>query len=134
MPETQLAATAAYYFPVNWFGGGEYYVSGSLQHIGDRITQPSDQVAGAGDFAHGLTFGGATGDEVTSVDLVLDSYETLNLRTGYIKDNWELALYINNVTDENAFLSFNRERGGRARLAYFVTTPRTTGLVYRMRF
>jgi outer membrane receptor protein involved in Fe transport len=134
VPETQLAATAAYYFPVNWFGGGEYYVSGSLQHIGDRITQPSDQVAGAGDFAHGLTFGGATGDEVTSVDLVLDSYETLNLRTGYIRDNWELALYINNVTDENAFLSFNRERGGRARLAYFVTTPRTTGLVYRMRF
>jgi len=134
VPETQLAATAAYYFPVDWFGGGEYYVSGSLQHIGDRITQPSDQVPGAGDFAHGLTFGGATGDEVTSVDLVLDSYETLNLRTGYIKDNWELALYMNNVTDENAFLSFNRERGGRARLAYFVTPPRTTGLLYRVRF
>jgi outer membrane receptor protein involved in Fe transport len=134
VPETQLAATAAYYFPVDWIGGGEYYVSGSLQHIGDRITQPSDQVPGAGDFAHGLTFGGATGDEVTSIGLVLDSYETLNLRTGFIKDNWELALYMNNVTDENAFLSFNRERGGRARLAYFVTTPRTTGLVYRVRF
>jgi outer membrane receptor protein involved in Fe transport len=134
VPETQLAATAAYYFPVDWFGGGEYYVSGSLQHIGDRISQPSDQVPGAGDFAHGLTFGGATGDEVTSVDLVLDSYETLNLRTGYIKDNWELALYMNNVTDENAFLAFNREREGRARLAYFVNTPRTTGLVYRLRF
>jgi len=134
VPETQLAATAEYYFPVNWFGGGEYYVSGSLQHIGDRITQPSDQVPGAGDFAHGFTFGGATGDEVTSVDLVLDSYETLNLRTGYIKDNWEIALYMNNVTDENAFLAFNRERNGRARLAYFVTTPRTTGLLFRIRF
>ncbi|MGK2927030.1 MAG: TonB-dependent receptor [Lysobacterales bacterium] len=134
VPETQLAATAAYYFPVDWFGGGEAYLSGSLQYIDDRITQPSDQVAGAGDFGHGLTFGGATGAEVTSVDLVLDSYETLNLRTGYIKDNWELALYVNNVTDENAFLSFNRERGGRARLAYFVTTPRTTGILYRVRF
>ena len=134
VPETQLAATAAYYWPVDWFGGGETYVSGSLQYISDRITQPSDQVAGAGDFAHGLTFGGATGNEVTSVDLVLDSYETLNLRTGYIKGNWELELYMNNVTDENAFLSFNRERGGRARLAYFVTTPRTTGLLYRVRF
>ncbi len=134
VPETQFAATAAYYWPVDWFGGGEAYVSGSLQHIGDRITQPSDQVAGAGNFAHGLTFGGATGGEVTSIDLVLDSYETLNLRTGYMRDNWELTLYMNNVTDENAFLSFNRERGGRARLAYFVTTPRTTGLVYRMRF
>ncbi|RPH97347.1 MAG: TonB-dependent receptor [Lysobacterales bacterium] len=134
VPETQLAATAAYYWPVDWFGGGETYVSGSLQYIDDRITQPSDQVVGAGSFGHGLTFGGATGDEVTSVDLVLDSYETLNLRTGYIKDNWELTLYMNNVTDENAFLSFNRERGGRARLAYHVTTPRTTGLLYRVRF
>ena len=134
VPETQLAATAAYYWPVEWFGGGETYVSGSLQYIDDRITQPSDQVAGAGNFAHGLTFGGATGDEVTSTGLVLDSYETLNLRTGYIKDNWEIALYMNNVTDENAYLSFNRERGGRARLAYFLNTPRTTGLLYRVRF
>jgi outer membrane receptor protein involved in Fe transport len=134
VPETQLAATAAYYWGVDWFGGGEAYLSGSLQYIDDRITQPSDQVAGAGDFAHGLTFGGATGNEVTSVDLLLDSYETLNLRTGYIKDNWELALYMNNVTDENAYLSFNRERGGRARLAYFVNAPRTTGLLYRIRF
>jgi hypothetical protein len=41
---------------------------------------------------------------------------------------------MNNVTDENAFLAFNREREGRARLAYFVNTPRTTGLVYRLRF
>jgi hypothetical protein len=31
-------------------------------------------------------------------------------------------------------LSFNRERNGRARLAYFVNTPRTTGLMYRVRF
>jgi hypothetical protein len=30
------------------------------------------------------------------------------------KDSWGAVLYINNVGDENANLSFDRERGGRA--------------------
>ena len=109
-------------------------MTGSLQYIGDRITQPSDQMPGAGNFGHGFTFGGATGSEVTSLDLVLDAYTTLNLRTGYVRDSWEVVLYVNNVTDENADLAFNRERGGRARLAFFTNPPRTTGLLYRQRF
>ena len=129
--ETQFAATAAYHFPM---GSAEGYVTGSLQYIGDRITQPSDQMPGAGNFGHGFTFGGATGSEVTSLDLVLDAYTTLNLRTGYVRDSWEVVLYVNNVTDENADLAFNRERGGRARLAFFTNPPRTTGLLYRQRF
>jgi iron complex outermembrane receptor protein len=132
VPETQLAATAAYYFPLG--SGAEGYVSGSVQYIGDRITQPSDQVSGAGDFAHRWTFGGAPGTDVTSLDLWLDSYTTLNLRAGYLRDNWEIVLYVNNATDENADLSFNRERGGLARLAYFTNPPRTTGILYRQSF
>jgi outer membrane receptor protein involved in Fe transport len=114
--------------------GAEAYVSGSVQHIGDRITQPSDQVAGAGDFVSGLPFGGATGNEVTSLDLLLNSYETVNLSTGIARDQWEVMLYVNNLTDENANLSFDRERGGRARLGFRTNTPRTFGLTYRMRF
>jgi len=134
VPETQLAATATKYFPVDMFGGAEAYVAASYQHIGDRITQTSDQVPGAGTFAHGLTYGGATGDEATTVDLILDSYKTLNLSAGLIKDDWEVVLYVNNATDENANLSFNRERDGRARLAYFTNPPRSYGLTYRKRF
>lgn len=134
VPEVQLAATAAYYFPVNMAGGAEAYVSASYQHIGDRITQPSDQAVGAGMFSPGFTFGGATGNEVNTVDLELDAYQTLNLRAGLVKDDWEVVLYLNNATDENANLSFNRERGGRARLAYFTNPPRTLGLTYRQRF
>ena len=42
-----------------------------FQHIGDRITKPSDQVAGAGMFSPGFTFGGATGSEANMVDLEL---------------------------------------------------------------
>jgi len=135
VPEIQLAAAITYYFPVAMVGSGaEAYVSGSVQHIGDRITQPSDQVAGAGDFVSGLPFGGATGAEVTSLDLLLDSYETVNLSTGITRDQWEVMLYVNNLTDENANLSFDRERGGRARLGFRTNTPRTFGLTYRMRF
>ncbi len=132
--EVQFAAAATYFFEVGFGGGMDAYVSGSLQHVGDRITQPSDQVAGAGMFSSGLTFGGATGNEVTDVDLLLDSYETLNLSAGFAKENWEVVLYVNNATDENANLSFDRERGGRARLAYRTNPPRTTGITFRTRF
>jgi outer membrane receptor protein involved in Fe transport len=134
VPESQFAITATKFFPVDLAGGAEMYVAGSYQHIGDRITQPSDQIAGAGTFSHGLTYGGATGSESTTVDLILDSYDTMNLSAGLMKDNWEVVLYINNLTDENANLSFNRERGGRARLAYFTNPPRTVGLTFRNRF
>ena len=39
-----------------------------------------------------------------------------------------------NVTDEEADLSFDRERGGRARLGFNVNQPRTFGVTMRMKF
>ncbi len=135
VPKIQLAAAATYFFPFAMVGdGAEAYVSGSIQHVGNRITQPSDQVAGAGIFSSGLPFAGATGAEITTLDLLLASYETLNLSTGVTKDNWEVVLYVNNATDKNANLSFDRERGGRARLGFRTNTPRTFGVTYRMRY
>ena len=134
VPELQLAATANYSFRVNWFGGSDAYIYAGLQHVGDRITQPSDQVPGAGAFVSALPYAGATGNEVTMIDLELDPYTLLNLRFGIIKDKWEAALYVNNVTDENAALSFDRERGGRARLGFRVNQPRTIGVVIRRTF
>jgi len=38
------------------------------------------------------------------------------------------------VADENALLSFDRERGGRARLGYSIGQPRTAGLTIRKSF
>ena len=134
VPEFQLAATGSYYFPLAFAGGSEAYLSATVHHVGDRITQPSDQVAGAGDFVSGLPFGGATGDEVTSLDLELDPYTIVNLSAGLIKETWEAVLYINNVGDENANLSFDRERGGRARLAFRTNQPRTIGITLRKNF
>ena len=134
VPEFQLAITVDYAFRTNLFGGSDAYIYAGVQHVGDRITQPSDQVTGAGRFMSGLAYGGATGMEVTDVDLELDPYTLLNLRFGIIKDNWQAAFYVNNLTDENVPLSFDRERGGRARLAFRVNQPRTVGLLIRRSF
>ncbi|BFM14219.1 TonB-dependent receptor [Maricurvus nonylphenolicus] len=134
VPDEQFALAATYTFAQPLLGSSETYLSGSLQYVGDRITQPGDQVSGAGNFTSGITFGGAAGTEVTSVDLELDSYETLNISGGLVYDEWEAMVYINNVTDENVELSFDRERGGRARLAYRTNQPRTIGVTFRKSF
>ncbi len=134
VPELQLAAAATYTFATDLFGGSDAYLAATVQHVGDRITQPSDQVAGAGTFSSGLPFGGATGAEQTILDLELDAYTVFNLRFGIAREDWETAIYVNNVTDEEADLSFDRERGGRARLGFRSNQPRTVGLVFRKFF
>ncbi|MCY3604345.1 MAG: TonB-dependent receptor [Gammaproteobacteria bacterium] len=131
VPEIQFSATINYSISVDLFGGSEFSVFASVQHVGDRITQPGDQVAGAGRFVSGLAYGGATGMEVTELDLELDPYTLIAVRVGIIRDDWEAALYVNNLTDEKAALSFDRERGGRARLGFRVNQPRTVGFLIR---
>jgi iron complex outermembrane receptor protein len=132
VPEYQLAATATYTFPLGSELDG--FFGGTVQHVGSRFTQPSDQVPGAGDFVSNLPFGGAPGTDVTSVDLELDAYTVLNLNAGVETGDWALIAYVNNVTDENANLAFDRERGGRARLGFHTNQPRTFGVTARKSF
>ena len=89
---------------------------------------------GAGDFVSGLPFGGATGTEVTSLDLELDAYEIVNFSAGWVWDTLEAVVFLNNAFDENADLSFDRERGGRARLGFRTNTPRMLGVTLRKSF
>ncbi|TDF39924.1 TonB-dependent receptor [Alteromonadaceae bacterium M269] len=134
VPEVQFSFAGTYDLAKPLFGSDYSYISASFQYVGDRFTQPGDQVAGAGNFVSGLPFGGATGTEVTALDLELDDYQILNVSAGLVYDDWELLFYINNLTDENADLSFDRERGGRARLAHRTNQPRTLGVTYRKTF
>lgn len=134
VPEWQAAATAAYYWPISWGEGMEAFVAGSVQHLGSRFTQPSDQLAGAGNFVSNLPFGGASGADVTALDLELEPYTLVNLNAGIQNDEWGVTVFVNNVTDENANLAFDRERGGRARLAFHTNQPRTIGLTVRRNF
>ena len=139
VPETQFSASAVNYWPAPWAGGdAEWFLAGSIQHIGERITQPSDQIPGTQGLpgATGLAFGSLTGAEnpQTLVDLNLPGYETINLSMGLEADIWSLTAYLNNVGDENALLSFDRERGGRARLGFRTNQPRTLGVTLRRDF
>ncbi len=132
VPEFQISANGRYSFPLASDALG--FVGFSFQHVGTRFTQPSDQVDNPRSFVSNLPFGGATGLEATVLDLELPAYQLLNLNAGVEVANWDLILYLNNVTDENALLSFDRERGGRARLGFRTNQPRTIGVTARVKF
>ncbi len=139
VPEFQFSASAVHYFGADWLKpDAETFLSASLQYVGTRFTQPSDQIIpGQGlPTATGLAFGGFDGTEDPSslVDLELDDYTIINLRGGLDLGNLEIAVYANNIFDENALFSFDRERGGRARLGFNVGQPRTFGVTARRRF
>ena len=67
-------------------------------------------------------------------DPKLPAYDILNLRLGVLKGRLDVALYANNLTDERAYLSLDRERGTRARIGYLTNQPRTFGITARVTF
>ncbi|HYI42893.1 MAG TPA: TonB-dependent receptor, partial [Sphingomicrobium sp.] len=132
VPKYQFAATANY---GQRFNTGDWYVNASYQRVGSRYTQPSDQEDNPRTFVHGLPFNGMPATAATTVDLRLPAYDLVNLSAGVAFDSGlELVAYVNNLFDENALLSFDRERGGRARLGFNVGQPRIIGLTVRQSF
>jgi outer membrane receptor protein involved in Fe transport len=133
VPNFQISASASYTFPIGT--GADAYVGASFQHVGSRYTQPSDQENNPRTFVHGLAFGGAPANAATVVDLKLPAYDYVNLSAGIDWDNgYGAMIYVTNLFDENALLSFDRERGGRARLGFNVGQPRIIGITLRKRF
>ena len=103
--------------------------------MGSRFTQPSDQENNPRRFTHGLPFLGAPATAATTLDLELPKYNLVNLSWGMeFAKGFSGVLYANNVTDEKALLSFDRERGGRARLGFATNQPRTIGITLRKTF
>lgn len=133
VPNFQMSASASYEWQVA--SSARAYVGAAFQHVGSRYTQPSDQENNPRSFVSGLPFAGATGTQATVVNLRLPSYNYANLSAGVDWDNgWGVMAYVTNLFDENALLSFDRERGGRARLGFNVGQPRIIGLTVRRRF
>ncbi len=133
VPKFQVSFDVTYSREV--WNGANGYLKASVQHIGNRFTQASDQENNPRAFVSGLPFGGATGTAPTIVNLQLPAYEIVNLSAGVeMQDGVDITLYVNNLFDENALLSFDRERGGRARLGYSVGQPRTAGVTIRKSF
>jgi iron complex outermembrane receptor protein len=134
VPEFQISASAAYTAELASDGTAAIFTA-SVQHVGSRYTQPGDQENNPRTFVHGLPFGGQPAGSATTLDLKLPSYELVNFSAGIeLPNQLTVIAYINNVFDENPILSFDRERGGRARLGFQVGQPRTFGVTARKRF
>jgi iron complex outermembrane recepter protein len=134
VPEFQMAAAATYRRP---FGALIGYATGVFHHVGDRYTQIGDQAAGFGTVVLD-SFTGDIGGPYTqntfTFDPKLPAYDTVNVRFGILRGNVDAALFINNLTDERAYLALDQERGTRARVGYLTNQPRTIGISTRFNF
>ena len=74
------------------------------------------------------------GKSLCTYDPELPAYDLLNLRGGLRRNNWDVALFLNNVFDERALLSLDRERGTLARIGFLTNQPRTFGISTRVDF
>ncbi len=134
VPRLQLSTAATYQWEVR--SGALAYMTGTYQHIGSRYTQVGDEDLGTLDL---LSFGANTpGAPLTqrtfTYDPKLPAYNLVNVRAGLRRDRWDIAFYVNNVTDERALLSLDRERGTRARIGYLTNQPRSFGISNRFTF
>ncbi len=130
VPKFQMAAAATY--GQRFGSNADWYVNATFQHVGSRYTQPADQEPGAGNFT-AINLNGPP--QSFNLNLKLPSYSLVNLSAGLeFDDGLDFILYANNLFDESPKLSFDRERGGRARLGYNVGQPRTIGVTARKAF
>ncbi|MXZ72000.1 MAG: TonB-dependent receptor [Acidobacteria bacterium] len=137
LPTTPLFQTTA---AATWrwlMGNRVGYVSGTFQHVGSRFTQIGDQAAGFGAvnlLALPNTVGGPLTEDTFQFEPELPAYNLLNLRIGVLTGAWDIAFFVNNLTDERALLALDQERGTLARVGYLTNPPRRFGLSTRFDF
>jgi iron complex outermembrane receptor protein len=134
VPKFQAALAATYQQPITPDFKG--YMTGTYQHMGSRFTQVGDDLLGTLDMT---TFGANTiGGPLTQTTFTynpeLPAYDIVNLRLGVRHANWDVAFYVNNLTNELALLSLDRERGTLARIGFVTNQPRTFGIATRVDF
>ena len=140
-PRFQSAAAATW----RWLVGGGWvgYLSGTFQHVGSRFTQVGDQAEGFGTvdltalspaLRPGTFIGGPLTQTVFAFDPKLPAYNILNLRVGILDGRWDVAFFIDNLTDERALLALDQERGTLARVGYLTNPPRSYGVSTRIDF
>ncbi len=136
VPEFQAATAATLHWSMPQSMAG--YATAAYQHVGNRYTQIGDQAAGFGtvnltSFApHNI--GGPYTQNVFTFNPKLPAYDIVNVRVGILKNRWDTALYVNNLTNETALLALDQERGTRARVGFLTNQPRTIGISTRVNF
>jgi iron complex outermembrane receptor protein len=134
VPEFQASVVANYQWAVRdtWLG----YLTGIYQYVGSRFTQIGDQAVGFGivdlNSFGANTIGGPLTQSTFRFNPELPAYEITNLRLGVISGRWDVAVFVNNLFDENALLALDQERGTRARVGFLVSQPRTFGVTARV--
>lgn len=130
VPKFQAAFSLNYAHELE--GGWTPFANLTWQYVGDRFTQISDQENNPRTVT---LFGtGAPTVSTLSFPLELPDYQVVNLRGGARFGNFEAAVFVQNLTDERALLSIDRERGLRARYGYQTNQPRTVGVTLRQTF
>jgi iron complex outermembrane receptor protein len=134
VPRFQLATAATYQWEAR--PGTLAYLTGTYQHVGSRFTQVGDQDLGTLDLLSfgANTIGGPLTAGVFTYNPKLPAYDLVNLRVGIRRSHWDIALLVNNLFDEVALLSFDQERGTRARVGFLTNQPRTFGISTRLDF
>jgi iron complex outermembrane receptor protein len=133
-PKTQAVGSVGYTVPVK--GGTDFFASATVQYVGSSFSQFENeqpgwgQIGGSGDpnAARLITYGGPLTVGVINFNPELPSYTLANLRFGFKTDRWQVAAYINNISDKSAVLALDYERGRSARVGYLTNQPRTIGL------
>ena len=143
VPKLQMTGALTYGWDVAQ--GSRVSLTGTFQHVGSRFTAINDQGLGVcppsqpacrfgtvwlESFA-GDTIGGPLTQSVFTFSPELPAYTLLNFRVGLRRSSWEVALFLNNLTDERALLALDRERGTRARVGFLTNQPRTVGVNLR---
>lgn len=136
VPQVQVSAAATYGWSVAQ--GSRAFITGSYQYTGSRFTQIDDHAAGFGTVplnSFGAnTIGGPLTRSTFTFNPELPGYSIVNLRVGLTRENWELAVFANNLTDTRALLALDRERGTLARVGYLTNQPRTIGVTLRFHY
>jgi iron complex outermembrane receptor protein len=132
VPEVQGATAATYRWRLA--GGSQPFASASYRYVGSRYTLIDDLAEGFGTVplnAFPSSIGGPLSQNSFTFNPELPAYGLANLRVGVSRGIWEYALFVNNLTNEVAYLALDRERGTLARVGYLTNPPRTVGLTMR---
>ena len=130
----QGAASVGFTLPLSQ--GPDFFSIATVQYVGSSFSQFENeqsgwgQIGGAGDpnAARLITFGGPLTVGQINFATELPSYTLANFRLGLKTEKWEVAAYVNNLTDEAARLALDYERGRSARVGYLTNQPRTFGV------
>jgi iron complex outermembrane recepter protein len=130
-PKLSWALNTEYAFTTS--AGFTGQVGAAVRGVGSRVNDTTERqrITAPGDPSTVL------GEEITA-PLELDSYRALDLYAGIGKDNWELRVYANNITNEGAWSSLtplnSAISGTPVQVAAVPIRPRTFGIEFDYRF